>query len=168
MPTTKTLVQFDALAGQPPATGYPQLDLRNGIVVLDFDDTSDESIDFLGLVPLGYAGSDLEVVVTWSATSATTGDVFWQSSFERHPLGDATYGTFDLDSSAFGTLVDATATAPSSSGQIARTTLSLPALTAQLPEGGESFRLRLLRQATDVADTLAGDVELLTLELREV
>lgn len=168
MPTSKTLAVFDALASRPPAAGYPQLDLRGGTVVLDFDDTADESIDFAGVLPRSYAGSDLEVVITWAATSATTGNVVWQAEFERHPVGDPTHGTHDLDTADFGTPATATAAAPTSAGELARTSVAIAASDVDDPAAGESFRLRISRLGTDSSDTLAGDVELVTIELREV
>ncbi len=168
MPTSKTLCVFDAVAGRPPATGYAQLDLRNHNILLDFDDTANESIDFVAVLPRAYAGSDLEVVVTWAATLATSGSVVWQAEFERHPIGDATHGTHDLDADDFGTGATATGAAASSSGEIVRTPIAIASTAADSPQGGESFRLRVSRLATDASDTMIGDAELVAVELREV
>lgn len=166
--TAKTLAVFDAAAGRPPSSGYAQLDLRNNTVVLDFDDTTDESTDLLGVLPRGYTGGNTEVVVTWAATSATSGDVVWQAEFERHAIGDATYGTHDLDADAFGTAVTSTGTAPANAGELVRTAISLAASSASDPQAGESFRLRLTRLASHSLDTMTGDAELVAIEVREV
>lgn len=168
MPTSKTLSVFDALAGRPPSTDFAQLDLRNEHVMLDFDDSTAESIDFCGVLPRGYAASDLEVIVTWAATSATSGEVVWQAEFERHHVGDATLGTHDLDADDFGTAATATDTAPGSAGELVRTTIALSAADADDPAAGETFRVRVTRVATSGADTMTGDAELLAVELREV
>ena len=168
MPTSKTLCFFDALAARPPANGYAQLDLRNDTVVLDFDDTVDESVDLLGILPRGYAGGDMEVVVSWTATFATTGSVVWQAEFERHPIGDTTHGTHDLDVNDFGTASTATVAAPANSGEVARTAVSLSTSATDSAEAGETFRLRLTRLATNGFDTMAGDAELVAVEVREV
>jgi len=168
MPTSKTLAVFDATVGLPPSTGYPQVDLRNDHVVLDFDDSSVEAIGFLSAMPRGYAGSDYEVVITWAASSATSGDVVWQAELERHPIDDATHGTLDLDADSFGTEASATSTAPTASGEIARTTIAITTAEAQSPTPGETYRLRVSRLAASVADTMVGDAELLVVELREV
>ena len=168
MPTSKTLCVFDAIAGRPPATGYAQLDLRNNTVVLDFDDATNESIDFVAVLPRAYAGSDLEVVVTWAATSATSGNVVWQAEFERHPIGDATHGTHDLDADDFGTAATSTAAAPSNSGELVRTAIGLTASAIDAAEAGETFRLRVSRLAANASDTMNGDGELVAVELREV
>lgn len=168
MPTSKTLAVFDAASGQPPTTGYPQLDLRGDHLVVDFDDATDESTNYLAVLPQGYAGNSLEIVLTWAATSATAGNVLWQAEYERHAIGDATYGTFDLDASNFGTAASEAATAPSVSGEVARTTIALSVTDAQSPASGETYRIRITRLATNAADTMAGDAELLAAELREV
>ena len=168
MPITKTLCFFDALAGRPPASDFPQLDLRSDTVVLDFDDAADEAVDLLGVLPQGYAGSDLEIVVSWAATSATSGNVVWQAEFERHPIGDATHGTHDLDAGDFGTAGTVTAAAPTGSGELARSAISLSTSAIDAAEPGETFRLRITRLATNGSDTLTGDAELVAVEVREV
>ncbi|WP_442483994.1 hypothetical protein [Aeoliella sp. SH292] len=168
MPTSKTLAVFDAIAGRPPGSAFAQLDLRNATVVLDFDDAAVESMDFVGVLPRGYAGRDFELVITWAATSATSGAVVWQVEFERHPIADPTHGTHDLDTNGFGTPATSTATAPANSGELAQTTISLPANDADDPVAGESYRLRVSRVATSGLDTMTGDAELVAVELREV
>jgi hypothetical protein len=168
MPTSKTLAVFDAFAGRPPGSAFAQLDLRNATVVLDFDDAAVESMDFVGVLPRGYAGCDFEIVVTWAATSATSGAVVWQAEFERHHVADPTHGMHDLDTSDFGTPSTSTATAPANSGELARTSISLAASDADDPVAGESYRLRVSRVATSGSDTMTGDAELVVVELREV
>ncbi|QDU54324.1 hypothetical protein [Aeoliella mucimassa] len=168
MPTSHTLAMFDAAAGRPPAANYPQLDLRNATLVLDFDDTAAESIDFVGLLPTTYTAGDFEAIVTWAATSATTGSVVWQAEFERHPIDDATFGTHDLDDDSFGTSSTVTTAVASAAGEIAQSTISLTASDADSPAAGETYRLRITRLASDASDTLTGDAELVAVELREV
>lgn len=168
MPSSKTLAVFDALAGRPPSSAFAQLDLRNATAVLDFDDAVVESMDFVGVLPRGYAGRDLEIVVTWAATSATSGAVVWQAEFERHPIADPTHGTHDLDTNDFGTPATSTGTAAANSGELVRTSISLDASDADDPVAGESYRLRVSRVATSGSDTMTGDAELVTVELREV
>lgn len=168
MPTSKTLAVFDALAGRPPGSAFAQIDLRNAVVVLDFDDAAVESIDFVGVLPRGYAGRDFEIVVTWAATSATSGAVVWQVEFERHSIADPTNGTHDLDANDFGTPSTNTGATAASSGELVRTSISLEVSDASEPIAGESYRLRVSRAATSGSDTMTGDAELVAVELREV
>lgn len=168
MPSTKTLAVFDAIAGRSPATNYAQLDLRNHTIVLDFDDTVVESVSFAGLLPIGYAQNDLQIVVGWSAASAVSGNVVWQAEFERQAVGNAVHGTHDLDIDNFGPAATTTATAATNSGELVRTIISLSADAANNPVPGESFRLKISRLATSGTDTMAGDAELVIIELREV
>lgn len=168
MPTSKTLSVFDALAGRPPSANFAQLDVRNDHIVLDFDDTAAESIDFCSVLPQDYAGGNLRVVVTWAATSATTGDVVWQAEFERHHIDDSTLGTHDLDNDDFGAAATASTATSTSAGELMQTIIDLPATDADNPAAGESFRLRVSRVATSGSDTMTDDAELVAVELREV
>lgn len=158
---------FDALAGLPPASGYPQIDLRNGVAVLDFDDSADEYVDFLGVLPRGYAGSDLAIVITWAATAATSGDVVWQVALERQAIADPTYGTHDLDADDFGPASSSTAPAPVNAGELVRSIIAVAAGDAHTPVAGDTYRLRVTRHASVGSDTLAGDAELVAVEIRE-
>ncbi|MEM6329103.1 MAG: hypothetical protein AAF790_02525 [Planctomycetota bacterium] len=161
MASGDTLAVFDALASRPPSTGYPQIDLRNNHPVLDFDDTADEQTDFLALLPSGYAGGGLQVRLRWAATAATAGGVLWRASVERHAVG------FDLDADGFGAASSVTVTAPASSGQVAEGLVAVASAAAGSPTAGESIRIRIARAATDAADTMTGDAELHSVEIRE-
>ena len=50
MASGDSLLVFDPLSNRPPAVAYASVDLRNGFVVLDFDDTSDEKALFFSTV----------------------------------------------------------------------------------------------------------------------
>jgi hypothetical protein len=72
---TKTLRLFTALDNQPPASAFATLDTRNSIAVLDFDDTTEESAVFVGVVPdNANLASGLSVRIHWMATTATSGN----------------------------------------------------------------------------------------------
>lgn len=75
MATTDSLVIFRPYDNEPPASNYATLDTRNGYLVLDFDDTTDESAIFRGFMPRNYAGGGLTVTVGWMAISATSGTI---------------------------------------------------------------------------------------------
>jgi hypothetical protein len=157
MASGDTMAVWDALAARAPSANHPTLDLRNGHVVLDFDDTTDETTYFFGVLPAHYAGGSFTAQVEWMATTATSGDVDWKAAFERHS------SSVDLDSDSFGT--DGTATQPTAATSGAVSTVSISVSPATTPSAGESFRLRISRNAS--ADNMAGDAELLSIELRE-
>lgn len=158
----KTLATFGALAALPPTTAFAQLNLRGGRPVLDFDPAAAEGALLSGIMPAHYSGGPIKLVLLWTA-EGNSGAVRWEGAFERHPIGDAAAGTIDLDLEAFGATTPATATAPTTPGQLVRTELTLVA--APLP--GEAFRVRVRRIAADAADTLATDAQLLAAELLE-
>ena len=159
MASGDTLVVWGAAAAIPPTANFATLDVRNGHVVLDFDDTTDESVTFTGVLPSHYGGGGIAAVLTWTATSdSDTGNqVGWSVDAERQPVG------FDLDSDDFATAAEAFQNVASASGELKRVTIPLSGTSAFAT--GEPFRLRVKRLAT--SDTAVGDVELLTVELRE-
>ena len=135
------------------------MDVRNGHIVLDFDDTTEESVYFVGVLPSNYSGNGITAVLTWAATSDDDSmhQAGWGVSAERHPVG------FDLDTDDFTPTGQAYIWLPTEPGEIKRTAMSLSDTSSFV--AGESFRLRVQRMATD--DSAEGDVELLVVELRE-
>lgn len=163
MASGNTLVVFTAQANQPPASSYATPDTRNAHPVLDFDAAADESAIFGGVLPRHYAGGGITVRLGWLASSATTGDVVWNAAIERHD-DDVT----DLDADSFAAAQAATATTASASGETQYTDIAFTD-GAQMDSvaAGESFRLKITRDADHASDTMAGDAELLTVEIRE-
>jgi hypothetical protein len=152
------------LRANPPATLYATPDSRAGgstpaenVPVWDFDDTTAEFMDFLCYLSASYAGGGLTIVLPWSATSATTGDVLWQAAIRR-VADDAedvdTAHTYDYNSASADT-------APSASGEISYPTIAFTSgADMDSLAAGEVFILRVKRLPTDAADTMAGDAEL--------
>jgi hypothetical protein len=154
---TKTLAVFTAEHNQPPSTSFATLDTRNSIAVLDFDDATDESAVFVGIMPEGASlGSGLKIRLHWAATTATSGDVRWDVSIMRT--------TTDLDSDSFDTVASATATTSGTSGILTVTEITLT--TIDSVTAGDGFRLRVTRDANSGSDTLSGDCELYICEVR--
>jgi len=180
MASGDTLVIFTPHANEPPATNYASVDLRNVHLVLDFNDAVAESAVFSGLLPRNYAGGGITVTIVWMGGSAgllraagqpvrdvitplATGGVKWNAAFERHQAG-----IDDLDSDSFATAQTATGAAPATDGSTAYTSIAFTS-GAQMDSlaVGESFRLKVTRDAADAADTMTGDAELLMIEIRE-
>jgi hypothetical protein len=155
-----TLLMFDPLANRPPTSGYATLDVRGQFVVLDFDATANEQAQFHALVPRHYRGGDIQVLASWTSTSATSGNVKLRVELTRLASGG------NLDSlpsvSATGDLVVA---APATSGNMA--VAMFAALSVASLAAGEMLLVRITRLAADGADTMAGDLELIVVEVRE-
>lgn len=161
MASGNTLIQWTPSSNNPPAATYATLDTRNSVTVLDFDAATAESAVFRGVLPRNYASGGVTVYVHWMATSATSGDVIWTGAWER--------GTTDLDADSFATGVDsAAATANGTSGILTVTAIAFTD-GAQIDSlaVGESFRFKLTRKAADGSDTMAGDAELVAVEVKE-
>lgn len=167
MASQDTLALFDCLAARPAGAAAAGLGLRNGHVVLGFDDSSAASTDFFGVLPSSYTGGGLRVVLSWAAESAGAGDVRWAISYERHAAAGLGSEAVDLDTDAFSTAVEAVAAAPASSGKLAVTEIALAAAAAGDPQPGESFRLRITRMAGDPVDSMSGAAQLLHLLIKE-
>lgn len=163
MATGNFMAVFTPLSNEPPAANFATFDTRNSVPVLDFDADADESAVFGGVLPNNYAGGGLTVTLVWMATSATTGDVVWNVAIERHE-DDA----FDIDSDGFAAAQAATGTTASATGEQQYTDVTFTN-GAQMDSlaAGESFRIKVTRDADNVADTMTGDAELLRVIVKE-
>lgn len=159
-----TLAVLTALNNEPPAASYATPDTRNAHPVLDFDDSADESAIFRGVLLRGYQGGGITVRLVWAATSATTGTCRWSVAIERDDTGT------DLDSSSFASAQTVGASTNATSGIPTYTDIAFTA-GAQMDSlaAGEMFRVNITRDAdgTTGTDNMAGDAELLAIEIRE-
>jgi hypothetical protein len=156
----KTLTYFTPLDNQPPASNFATLDTRNSIAVLDFDDTTEESSVFVGVIPENAAlGSGISVRIHWMATSATSGNCRWGVQFEKMNT--------DLDSDSFDTATEAHSATNGTAGIVTTTTLTCTTIDSLA--AGDLFRIKIYRDVTDTTnDTMTGDAELIAVELRSV
>lgn len=157
IPKSKTYAVFTPMTSCPPASNFATLDTRNSIPVLDFDDTTEEGAFWVGILPEAASlGSGLKVTIWFMATTATTGNARWGAKFED-------MSATDLDADSFDTAVEATTAVSGTSGILASTTLTITtidSLTAQKP-----YRLWVYRDVSDAADTVTGDLELVSVEV---
>lgn len=165
MATTNVLNQWSPLANEPPASSYATIDTRNSHIVLDFDGSTDEEAVFSGVIPAHYSGGGLTINTFWSFTSATSGSLRVQTAIERI---DAS--SLDIDADSFASFNSAGGTAPGTSGQVIKVTVT-HASGAEMDSlsAGEAFRLKVRRDAdgTSGTDDIATDAELLFIEIRE-
>ena len=154
-----TLSVFVAQNGIPPTTNYATRDIRGIFPVLDFDNTTSESIYFVGLMPQQYQNNGITAHLFFTS-DATSGDVDWVISFDRLTSSD-----LDIDSNSFGDINSSdNNNSPSTSGHIVVATWTIATGSAMdNVVAGDMFMLKLTR---DIADTAAGDANFLALELR--
>lgn len=164
MASGDTLAVFNPQANEPPTSAYATFDVRNGILVLDFDTTTSEAAIFRGVLPANYAGGGLTLSIWWMATSATTGDVVWGGSIER-----AQEGGTDQDSDSFATeQLSAAVTTNATSGIKNKSTITFSSgANMDSLAAGEPFRLKIARKPADAGDTMTGDAEFTEAVLKE-
>tara|TARA_R110000824_G_scaffold41253_11_gene122924 strand:+ start:668 stop:1210 length:543 start_codon:yes stop_codon:yes gene_type:complete len=154
-----TLAVFTAQNGIPPATNYATRDVRGLFPVLDFDNTTSESIYFVGVMPQQYQNNGMTAYVYFTS-DATSGNVDWDVSFDRVASAD-----LDIDGNSFAF------TSSSNDNDVSGTSGVITIATFSIGNGiasnnlvaGDMFMVKLTR---DVADTAAGDANFLSLELR--
>lgn len=163
MASGDSLCVFTPLHNQPPSSSFATLDTRNSHPVLDFDAAADESAIFGSILPRHYDGGGVTVMLVWLASTATADDVVWDVAFERHQDD-----TDDLDSDSFAAVNSATATCASASGEPQYTDVAFTdGADMDSVAAGESFRLKVTRDADNASDDMTGDAELLRVEIRE-
>lgn len=164
MASGNSLITWVATDDHPPAAAYATPDVRNAHPCLNFDAATDEDACFHGVLPRHYAGGGITLVIAWMAASATTGNVMWTAAFERLDAGGQ-----DLDADGFATAQAAgAAAANAASGKLTYTTITFTN-GAQMDSVavGEAFRLKVTRDADNGSDTMTGDAQLVSTELRE-
>jgi hypothetical protein len=126
--------------------------------VLEYDAATQESANFVGVIPEGATLTNgLTVRLWWMGDTATSGNVRWGVSFEA-------VGT-DNDSDSFSSVTEATGAANGTSGIETVTEITATAIDSLV--AGNRFRLRVARIAADATnDTMAGDAQLVAVEVR--
>jgi hypothetical protein len=156
-----TLFVFTAAHAEPPAANFATFDVRNATLVLEFDQSTDESTVFRGVMPQHYAGGGVTCKIKWYGdTGLTTGDVVWDLSWER--------GTTDIDADDFAAVQSVTSTTNGTSGILTESSIAFTN-GAQMDSvvAGDAFRLKLNRDANNGSDTMAGDAQVVSVECRE-
>ena len=122
----------------------------------DFDDTTDEYLDFRGSLH-GYGGGGITILLRYTAAAAS-GKVVWRAAFRRVD-DDAE----DLDTTAHTYAYNTVnPTVASAIGEVDYTSITFTdGADMDSLADGEEFVLRIGREATDTTnDTLSGDASL--------
>lgn len=162
MASGDTLLIFTPQMNEPPSSNYATLDTRNLHPVLDFDDTTNESAVFTGIMPRAYGGGGVTVYLHYAMSSAVADTVDWDVAFER--IGDQ---QLDIDSDSFAAVnsVDNT-TVPGTSGNVDIVNVTFTdGADMDSVAVGEAFRLKVTRDAA--SDDATGDAELVAVEIKE-
>lgn len=127
--------------------------VERGAPVWLFDAASDETVH--GTALLGHPWATVDVDIFWTNTVASSGDVKWQATIQGGLSdGDSVLGTIQT-----GVVV----AAPASIGVVKVTTLTTGIAVVR----DEMLQVSIMRDADDVADTLANDAALFGIRLRK-
>jgi hypothetical protein len=164
MASGDTLVVFGPQDNEAPSANFATIDSRNSNPCLDFDAAADEIAVFSSVLPRSYAGGGITVYLHYAMTSATTGNVVLTGAFER--IGD---GQQDIDSDGFASAKSVTQAVPATSGHVDIANIAFTnGAEIDSIAVGEKFRLKITRDADNVSDDAAGDLELVNIEIKEI
>ncbi len=113
-------------------------------------------------MPRSYAGGGVTVYLHYAMSSATSGDIDWDTAWER--IGDQ---QLDIDADSFAAVnsVDTT-TVPATSGLVDIVNITFTdGADMDSVAVGEAFRLQVSRDAGN--DSATGDAELIRVEVKE-
>jgi hypothetical protein len=169
MASGQTLLVFTARDGVPTATVGAAHGLlaggstpAEGVPYLAFDSATDESADFIGVMPRAYAGGGLTLTLHW-ASGVTTNATVWNAAFRR--IAD---DAEDVDTSHSYDFNAVTATTASAVGEVDYTTITFTnGADMDSLAVGELFNLRIARDADNGSDDMAGDAYLIAVEIKE-
>lgn len=140
-----------AAAGQAELTN-DQPELK----VLDFDDTTNEAVQFTIAFPKEWDEStQITYQVFWTSSAAIQNDAVWG-------LQAVCHGDTDAIDAAFGTAVEVTDTHSNNVANVQNVSVESASVTiGGTPTVDKLSYFRLYRNAVDAADTLVGDARLL-------
>ena len=144
---------WGATAGIAPTGNFATLDTRGIHHVLDFDDSTDETIYFRGSAPPSYASGDITMDIEWTFTAASSGSVVWKYRVDR-----INEGIHDLDSTSWTSFVTATGVSDTDSGKLATTPIIVSNSQLDFVAPGDAFVLEIGRDTS--VPGLVGDAEL--------
>jgi hypothetical protein len=170
MASGNTLLVLTARDGIPTATAYAAHAIfagaatpAEGVPVLAFDSATDESVDFVCVMPRHYGGGGVTLTLYWASTQTSNACV-WGAAFRAVPDDaedvNTTAHSYDFNS--------VTATTASAAGEFAYDAITFTdGADMDSVAAGEMFILRIRRDADNGSDNLTGDAYLAAIEIRE-
>jgi hypothetical protein len=133
------------------AQAYPVLQ-STGRKATAFSDSADWFVTAEGVMPISYAGGNVEMILHWSSWTATTLNARWGVEFERLAAGGNR-----TDTQTFSAINAANFTVATPLSALKYSTFgTLTPANINSIAAGESFRVRVNRVGSNVGDTLVG------------
>lgn len=153
---------FTPLHDEPPLANYAILDTVNQQPVLKFSNDTAWSAIFGGVMPNTYGGGNLTLGLVWAGNQAGgNGNVVWQAAWERQPAGG------NLQADDFASAQANVGMANATAGFLTYTTIPFSSGQIDGLQAGESFRLRITRDAANGTDNYTGFTQLIRVDVRE-
>jgi hypothetical protein len=155
--TTRTIATFTALENHPVSANFAILNTRNfdNIGVLQFAaGATIRDARFISVIPdNAVLANGLLISIQFCTITATSGSCRWGAQIKK--LSSTSYAA----SAGVDVTVSGTANQTTMTG-----TIALPLIDSLAP--GDAYALRIFRESSDVADTLADSAQLLTAAVR--
>lgn len=119
--------------------------------VVTFENATDDYVTIYGVMPVEYAGGNIDVTIYWASWTTGTGVCRWQVEVER--LAEDGNSTLAL---SFGTPRTVDDTVAAVIGDISEATISFTPAQFGNVAAGDAYRLRVTRLGAHVNDTMAG------------
>lgn len=150
--------EFEAQDGDVRTTAFPAIVRANGTNIpvsgYAFDAAVIENL-FFRFRASDYTSGDVTVDLDWYADTASTGAVMWGAQLAAIT---ANTDTQDVETDGLPTVTTVTTTHLGTTGQrVHRSTITLTGAALDSLATGDHCVLCVSRQATNAADTLAGD-----------
>ena len=153
---TKTWRKFSASDANPPATAYALWQTRNSTPILAFNDSTQWSSFFVDVVPEGAVlTSGVLVRIAFVPASASSGVCIFGVQIERMNTS--------VDADSFDTAGTVSTTVTSSTVPVVA---SVTLTTIDGISVGDTYRLKVYRDASNASDTMVGDAQILSVEIR--
>jgi len=163
MASGDTLLILPATCFIKPSSGGAVWGSRNQQAHWSFDDTTDEVLYSIPLVmPEHYAGGGVTLEIETRAATATSGNFIVKAAFSRETGQDA-----DSDGFAAENLSSATATNGTSGVPTTATITFTDGADMDSVVAGDSFRLLVGRDADNGSDTMSGDLQIVSIHVKE-
>lgn len=169
MASGDTLSAFTPLHNEPPAANFATLGTITGATgartFLLFDDTTDETAIFSGVMPRNYDGGGVTLTLWYAMDGANSSKaIVWDAAFERIVDGDA-MGSGGNDFAAVNSVTD---TVDDTADNIDPATITFTdGADMDSVVAGDPFRLKITRDADNGSDTSVNDAQLLYVEVKE-
>jgi hypothetical protein len=160
---TITYSRFKASDNIPFSTTYPAFNTRGayGLPVLDCAQSVRTDMIFIDAMPINAnLGSGVNVLIHWSAHTATTGNVVWDVAFAR--LNAAA----SIASTSFGTANTVTSATTGTVDQVTISTVAVTSGNLNSVAAGDVFVVNVYRLGTSGSDTMADIAEVHFVEIR--